>query len=146
MRFYFKEHHVHLYPFSWTATKASHVELCVALCGPCCWHCISQQNADCRTTALVDVNGYGELLPSKTGDIAGWQGSVSDESWREKTGHVDGLVQDCSNSSALARELLESCNKPSMSSWWILLAVQCWWRMFKSLQHIWRLGTHSIIL
>ena len=28
--------------------------------------------------------------------------------------HVDGLVQDCSNSSALAVELLQSCTKPSM--------------------------------
>ena len=28
--------------------------------------------------------------------------------------HVDGLVQDCSNSSALAMELLQSCTKPSM--------------------------------
>ena len=27
--------------------------------------------------------------------------------------HVDGLVQDCSNSSALALELLQSCTKPS---------------------------------
>ena len=28
--------------------------------------------------------------------------------------HIDGLVQDCSNSSALAIELLQSCDKPSM--------------------------------
>ena len=28
---------------------------------------------------------------------------------------VDGVVQDCSNSSALAMELLQSCTKPSMS-------------------------------
>ena len=28
--------------------------------------------------------------------------------------HVDGLVQDCSNSSALAMELLQSSTKPSM--------------------------------
>ena len=27
-------------------------------------------------------------------------------------GHSDGLVQDCSNSSALAMELLQSCTKP----------------------------------
>ena len=26
---------------------------------------------------------------------------------------IDGLVQDCSNSSVLAMELLQSCNKPS---------------------------------
>ena len=28
--------------------------------------------------------------------------------------HIDGLVQDCSNSSALAMELLQSCTKPSI--------------------------------
>ena len=28
--------------------------------------------------------------------------------------HVDGLVQDCGNSSALAMELLQSCTKQSM--------------------------------
>ena len=28
-------------------------------------------------------------------------------------GQIDGLVQDCSNSSALALELLQSCTKPS---------------------------------
>ena len=27
--------------------------------------------------------------------------------------NIDGLVQDCSNSSALAMELLQSCTKPS---------------------------------
>ena len=31
--------------------------------------------------------------------------------------NVDGLVQDCKNSSALAMELLQSCIKPSM--WWL---------------------------
>ena len=30
--------------------------------------------------------------------------------------YIDGLVQDCSNSSALAMELLQSCAKPSISS------------------------------
>ena len=28
--------------------------------------------------------------------------------------YIDGLVQDCSNSSALAVELLQSCTKPSI--------------------------------
>ena len=28
--------------------------------------------------------------------------------------HIDGLVQDCSNSIANALELLQSCTKPSM--------------------------------
>ena len=30
-----------------------------------------------------------------------------------KSHHIDGLVQDCSNPSALAMELLHSCTKPS---------------------------------
>ena len=145
MRFYFKEQVSHLYPFSWTATEAGHVELCVALWGPCCWHCISQQNADCRTTALVCVKADGELWPSKTGVTAGWLEGVSDASGR-KMGHVEGLVQNYNNSSALAMELLQSCTKPSMSSCWILLAVLCWCHIFQSRQHIWSLGAHSIIL
>ena len=28
--------------------------------------------------------------------------------------HIDGLAQDCSNYSALAMELLQSCSKPSI--------------------------------
>ena len=28
--------------------------------------------------------------------------------------HIDGLVQDCSNSSASALDLLQSCTKPSI--------------------------------
>ena len=31
--------------------------------------------------------------------------------------HVDGLVQDCSNSSVLAVELMQSCTKPSIYVW-----------------------------
>ena len=30
---------------------------------------------------------------------------------------MDGLVQDCSNSSALAMELLQFCTKPSLPIW-----------------------------
>ena len=36
----------------------------------------------------------------------------------------DGLVQDCSNSSALAMEVLQSCAKPSI--WCIVLLFPCW--------------------
>ena len=34
--------------------------------------------------------------------------------WTLYTSYIDGLVQDCSNSSVLAMELLQSCTKPSM--------------------------------
>ena len=40
--------------------------------------------------------------------------------WKNMTLHsaddIDGLVQDCSNSSALAMKLLQSCTKPSVFS------------------------------
>ena len=32
------------------------------------------------------------------------------------TSYIDGFVQDCSNSSALAKELLQSCTKPTIST------------------------------
>ena len=49
------------------------------------------------------------------------QNSVYQISPRNKivvTLHINGLVQDCSNSSALAMELLQSCTKPS--TWFLL--------------------------
>ena len=52
--------------------------------------------------------------------------------------HIDGLVQDCSNSSALALELLQSCTKPSIYSgtWWVKPFLA------KSLYHTWNIFTH----
>ena len=45
----------------------------------------------------------------------------SDQKWCRVAHNIGGLVQDCSNSSALAMELLQSCTKPSMyiEFWWI---------------------------
>ena len=46
--------------------------------------------------------------------------------------HIDGLMQDCSNSSALAMGLLQSCTKPSTrygcipEQWEPLLLDQQW--------------------
>ena len=42
-----------------------------------------------------------------------WSGDVLVSSY-QSIHHIDGLVQDCSNSSALAMELLQSCTKPSI--------------------------------
>ena len=42
-------------------------------------------------------------------------GQISGQHWFGEQ-HIDDLVQDCSNSSALAMELLQSCTKPSISS------------------------------
>ena len=39
--------------------------------------------------------------------------------------YIDGLVQDCNNSSALAMELLQSCTKPSISQWYITVGKTC---------------------
>ena len=41
--------------------------------------------------------------------------------WGKKT-HVDGIMQDCSNPSALAMRLLQSCTKPSIWS----VNRHCW--------------------
>ena len=37
--------------------------------------------------------------------------------------YINGLVQDCSNSSALAMELLQSCTNPSISLSWVSYGV-----------------------
>ena len=49
--------------------------------------------------------------------------------------HIDGFVQDCSNSGALAMELLQSCTKPSIYKTIIfsvhipLYAELFWWNI-----------------
>ena len=48
--------------------------------------------------------------------------------------HFDGLVQDCSNSSALAMELLQSCAKPSIHGVLVIEKegnIHCFWRIFE---------------
>ena len=41
--------------------------------------------------------------------------------------NIDGLVQDCSNSSALAMELLQSCTKPSICTTLQFTLSYSWW-------------------
>ena len=41
-------------------------------------------------------------------------GFLVKETWWPCLQNIDGLVQDCSNSDALAMELLQSCTKPSI--------------------------------
>ena len=55
--------------------------------------------------------------------------------WNTIYEYIDGLVQDCSNSSVLAMELLQSCTKPSMHTF-----IYIEWTVFvnvatKSAQH-----------
>ena len=39
--------------------------------------------------------------------------------------NIDGLVQDCSNSTANALELLQSCTKPSIYGLWNVFCTIC---------------------
>ena len=67
-----------------------------------------------------------------------------DSSARPAWPNIDGLVQDCSNSSALAMELLQSCTKPSicrlctvlyiafMATFSILICIFSWIKVFES--------------
>ena len=41
--------------------------------------------------------------------------------YNEYISYINGLVQDCSNSSALAMELLQSCTKPSIYAYVIYI-------------------------
>ena len=50
----------------------------------------------------------------------------SDYAWHAFA-HIDGLVQDCSNPSALAMELLQFCAKPSICLSTIVTLHQCQW-------------------
>ena len=66
----------------------------------------------------------GENSPCWRQDIC--RPGISDEF----TCHIDGLVQDCSNSNALAMELLQSYTKPSIYErsigHWNFFALQYW--------------------
>ena len=50
-----------------------------------------------------------------------WEVLLCHPSWLNYD--IDGLVQDCSNSIALAMELLQSCTKPSIYVWLIVWHV-----------------------
>ena len=64
--------------------------------------------------------GSGLHWQGVEGDWKGRQASCKERSFNLllviffKEMHVDGLVQDCSNSIANTLELLQSCTKPSM--------------------------------
>ena len=68
------------------------------------WHC----NVD----ALAVLSGFMWCIYPYPSGILHWH-------WDS---HINGLVQDCGNSNALALELLQSCIQPLI---WLLLP--CWW-------------------
>ena len=41
--------------------------------------------------------------------------------------YINGFVQDCSISSALALEILQSCTKPSIYRWYFVCLVMVWY-------------------
>ena len=58
-------------------------------------------------------NDTQNILKSIEGCVFYWEDkSESSSSSLTHDCDIDGLVQDCSNSSALAMELLQSCTKP----------------------------------
>ena len=60
-----------------------------------------------------------------------------------RVSYINGLVQDCSNSTALAMELLQSCTKPSISSSYQIInignikAKVCWMTNIQSCLSQW---------
>ena len=64
-----------------------------------------------------------ETSPGTWGQCPVGRGYCHLESWENNKHQADGLVQDCSSPSALAMELLQSCNKPS--KWCCVLNVWC---------------------
>ena len=51
--------------------------------------------------------------------------------------HIDGLVQDCSNSSAYALELLQSCTKPSIYQSNNMSALKTIWHHLIFIKKLW---------
>ena len=62
----------------------------------------------CRLTLGMTSHGINSGILGCTGDM----GRTADHSWANTL--IDGLVQDCRISSALALEILQSCTKPSI--------------------------------
>ena len=102
----------------------------------------------CSPVFQVRVNQAGESLTCWRGlspdnnSYCLWNGGDRPDEWKwnnmenssRLTGvhcdfYFDGLVQDCSNSSALAVELLQSCTKPSNCFCfciWVLIKTSSW--------------------
>ena len=77
-------------------------------------------------TYFVHTNDVVHECPALVRTIARYKKYAADY-WETNVDpdHIDGLVQDCSISSALAMEILQFCNKPSIyclptytSFWW----------------------------
>ena len=67
---------------------------------------------DKNNSMLQCVEGFGQAskMAIENIDIGRW-------CQRAQSLHIDGLVRDCSISSALAMEILQSCTEPLIFSW-----------------------------
>ena len=77
-----------------------------------------QTNLKQSTTIFILKNSFENVCKAQS-----FCSSIKVKSRSQFHNHVDGLVQDCSNSSALAMELLQSCTKPLMYSSCSVIAV-----------------------
>ena len=76
--------------------------------------CSHQRPPDFRRSELHQTMENGTLHKTYGRTDQGDEGTrrwIQKGQWRSG-GYIDGLVQDCSNSSANALELLQSCTKP----------------------------------
>ena len=96
-----------------------------------CYLCCMQSD---RVWAMfVTFAACSNQLSHNGPDILSWKG------FKECIYRFDGLMQDCSNSSALAMELLQSCTKPSIyiKTLWPTrinkVIIFCWANVFPSI-------------
>ena len=69
-------------------------------------------NSGCAQMQGSDVESKGDNLASSGKARIRTQAQQNCVHIMQDILHIDGLVQDCSNSSAIAMELLQSCSKP----------------------------------
>ena len=122
----------------WWAHKANLIKILICLVMENCQ--IMPQFFTCHDSWAVMVcakvwHDWGTIIKVKTKRILarcqyGPLRPVSTSNKRQlivaKWCHIDGLVQDCSNSSALAMELLQSCTKPLIwhyKTWSVLVQI-----------------------
>ena len=89
------------------------------------FYCLSGSEATLKNTGTI--NWY----QTKTQHNTAWTMC--------RLSYIDGLVQDCSNSSALAMELLQSCTKPSICAVYIQSEIYQLYPIFTvNVHEIWR--------
>ena len=70
-----------------------------------------------RTASGRFRRNSGTLLRIYRSEVSRWTAEILRGSAKSYLHYFYGFVQDCSNSSALAVELLQSCTKPLIYNW-----------------------------